>query len=82
MQMTNKTQSQRIGTTLLSDLRSEQSTDSVIDDIHWLGFVRAEAPVCDGSGVSGNCGAQIGVRDVGCICRHQSSFWDASVSYC
>lgn len=60
MRMTNKTQSQGIGTALPSDLRSKLSTDSTIDDLHRPGLVQADSPVCSGSRVCAHCGAKIG----------------------
>jgi len=65
MQMTNKTQSQMIGTALPSDLPSEPSADSMIDHIHTSGYAGAEAPVYGGSPLCAHCGAKIGACNVG-----------------
>jgi hypothetical protein len=60
MWMTNKTQSQRIGTALPSDLRFKHSIDSTIGGIRRPSSLQTDPPVCGGSRVCAHCGAKIG----------------------
>lgn len=67
MPTTNKTQSQRVGTALPSDLLSERSTSATIDGIQRPGFAREDPPVRSGSRVCAHCGAKIDAGDGGTL---------------
>ena len=65
MWITNKTQSQRIGTALPSDLPSEWRTESTVGGSHKPSSLQASPPGCSGSRVCSHCGAKIGVHHLG-----------------